>query len=100
MENSSPNPSFSICDIQIQKKISLGFAKTIFWGYGFSQNRVRILPRHTARTLGGQNPKKKNVLSILEKIHPRENQKKQGTFFLGVLPRLCEAVVGRFIQRF
>ena len=28
MENSSPNPSFSICDFQIQKGISRGFAKS------------------------------------------------------------------------
>jgi hypothetical protein len=44
-----------------------------------------LKPRHTARILGGQNPKKKNVLSILEKIHPRENQKsKEHFFFLGL----------------
>jgi len=42
-------------------------------------------PRHTARILGGQNPKKKNILSILEKIHPREKQKsKEHFFFLGL----------------
>jgi len=28
MENSSPNPSFSICDIQIQKQISQSFGKS------------------------------------------------------------------------
>jgi len=39
-----------------------------------------LKPRHTARILGGQNPKKKNVLSILEKIHPRENQKSKEHF--------------------
>ena len=38
-------------------------------------------PRHLP-DFGGQNTKKKNVLSILEKNHPRENTKKQGTFFL------------------
>jgi hypothetical protein len=44
-----------------------------------------LKPSHTARILGGQNPKKKNVLSILEKIHPRENQKsKEHFFFLGL----------------
>jgi len=41
-----------------------------------------LKPSHTARILGGQNPKKKNVLSILEKIHRREKSEKQGTFFL------------------
>jgi len=44
-----------------------------------------LKPRHTARILGGQNPKKKKVLSILEKIHLRENQKsKEHFFFLGL----------------
>jgi len=42
MENSSPNPSFSICDIQIQKQISRSFAKTIFWGFGFGKNETNL----------------------------------------------------------
>jgi len=41
-----------------------------------------LKPRHTAQKLLGQNPKKKNVLSILEKIHPRENQKSKEHFSL------------------
>jgi hypothetical protein len=46
---------------------------------------VRISPRHTARVLGGQNPKKKNVLSILEKITPAKIRKsKEHFFFLGL----------------
>lgn len=35
-------------------------------------------PRHRLASLG--NPKKKNVLSILEEIHPRENQKSERHF--------------------
>src|SRR3989338_9098133 len=51
----------------------------------FAKTSSALKPRHTARILGGQNPKKKNVLSILEKIHPRENQKsKEHFFFLGL----------------
>jgi len=51
----------------------------------FCKTESELKPRHTARMLGGQNPKKKNVLSILEKIHPRENQKsKEHFFFLGL----------------
>src|SRR3989338_1211105 len=47
--------------------------------------RVRISPATLPEYLYGQNPKKKNVLSILEKIHPRENQKsKRHFFFLGL----------------
>src|SRR3989344_5175957 len=51
----------------------------------FAKHSSALKPRHTARILEGQNPKKKNVLSILEKIHPRENQKsKEHFFFLGL----------------
>jgi len=51
----------------------------------FAKTSSALKPRHTARILEGQNPKKKNVLSILEKIHPRENQKsKEHFFFLGL----------------
>jgi hypothetical protein len=48
------------------------------------RNRVRISPRHTARILGGQNPKKKNVLSILEKITPAKIRKSKEHFLFGV----------------
>jgi hypothetical protein len=44
--------------------------------------RIAFRPATLPEYLYGQNPKKKNVLSILRKIHLRENQKKQGTFFL------------------
>jgi hypothetical protein len=51
----------------------------------FRKTESELKPRHTDRILGGQNPKKKNVLSILEKIHPRENQEsKEHFFFLGL----------------
>src|SRR3989338_5725193 len=39
-------------------------------------------PRHTARILGGQNPKKKNVLYHFRKNSPPRKSKEQGTFFL------------------
>src|SRR3989338_1753005 len=51
----------------------------------FAKTSSALKPRHTARILGGQNPKKKNVLSILEKITPAKNQKsKEHFFFLGL----------------
>ncbi|OGI79729.1 hypothetical protein A2W78_00860 [Candidatus Nomurabacteria bacterium RIFCSPLOWO2_12_40_14] len=43
-----------------------------------------LKPRHTARILGGQNPKKKNVLSILEKTTPAKTKSKEHFFFLGL----------------
>jgi hypothetical protein len=53
----------------------------------FRKTESELKPRHTARILGGQNPKKKNVLSILEKIHLREKQKSKEHFFFLGLPR-------------
>jgi hypothetical protein len=70
---------------ECKKQISLGFAKIQSPENSFRKTESELKPRHTARILGGQNPKKKNVLSILEKIHPRENQKsKEHFFFLGL----------------
>src|SRR3989338_7597816 len=75
----SPDPflragnSVSVFPNQKPKKNSFGKPESV------------LKPRHTARILGGQNPKKKIVLSILEKIHPRENQRsKEHFFFLGL----------------
>jgi len=51
----------------------------------FAKTLSALKPRHTARILGGQNPKKKNVLSILEKITPaRIRKSKEHFFFLGL----------------
>jgi len=50
-----------------------------------SEKSIMKSPATLPEYLYGQNPKKKNVLSILEKIHPRENQKsKEHFFFLGL----------------
>src|SRR3990167_999379 len=51
----------------------------------FAKTSSALKPRHTARILGEQNPKKKNVLSILEKITPAKIRKsKRHFFFLGL----------------
>src|SRR3989338_5517767 len=64
----------------------------------FRKPESALKPRHTARILGGQNPKKKNVLSILEKIHPRENQKSKELFsFWGC--RVKRGGGGGFVER-
>ena len=60
--------------------------------------RVRISPATLPEYLYGQNPKKKNVLSILEKIHPRENQKGKELFsFWGC--RVKRGGGGAFVER-
>src|SRR3989344_1497211 len=95
---SLPPPPFS-WGAKIKKKKILVFVtkktpkKNLVWFWQkpnpqkniFPKPESALKPRHTARILGGQNPKKKNVLSILEKIHPREKQKsKEHFFFLGL----------------
>ena len=65
MENSSPNPSFSICDFQIQKQMSRSFGKS------FPQKIV--LPKlrpHCSATCPNTwraEPRKKNTLSFLKR---------------------------------
>jgi len=50
----------------------------------FGKTESALVPP-PARILGGQNPKKKNVLSILEKITPAKIRKsKEHFFFLGL----------------
>ncbi|PIS32782.1 MAG: hypothetical protein COT39_02915, partial [Parcubacteria group bacterium CG08_land_8_20_14_0_20_48_21] len=57
-----------------------------------------LKPRHTARILGGQNPKKKNVLSILEKITPAKIRKSKELFsFWGC--RVKRGGGGAFVER-
>jgi hypothetical protein len=68
-----------------ENKLVSVLRKSISPENSFRKTESELKPRHTARILGGQNPKKKNVLSILEKIHPREKQKsKEHFFFLGL----------------
>src|SRR3989338_5026638 len=83
MENSSPNPSFSICDFQIQKQMSRSFGKS------FPQKIV--LPKlrpHCSATCPNTwraEPQKEKCPFHFRKIHPRENQKsKEHFFFLGL----------------
>src|SRR3989344_1863814 len=67
------------------REISRGFAKSFSPENSFRKTESELKPRHTVRILGGQNHKKKNVLSILEKIAAAQNQKsKEHFFFLGL----------------
>ena len=78
--DSSPDPSCG-------RKFSRGKTKNPFPQKNrFSFCRVRIEAPRTARILGGQNTKKKNVLSISKENHPRENTKSKRHFFFLVLP--------------
>ena len=51
----------------------------------FAKTSSALKPHALPEYLEGRTPKRKNVLSILEKIHSRENQKsKEHFFFLGL----------------
>ena len=82
MENSSPNPSFSIYDIRIQKQMSRSFGKS------FPPQKIvlpKLRPRWSLATCPNTwraEPQKEKCPFHFRKNHPRENQKKQGTFFL------------------
>ena len=82
--DSSPDPSSA--RTKSKNKLVSVLRKSISPENSSRKTETVLKPLHTARILGGQNPKKKNVLSILEKIHPREKSKEQGTFFFLGLP--------------
>src|SRR3989338_6881060 len=87
MENSSPNPSFSICDIRIQKRISRSFGKS------FPQKIV--LPKlrpHCSATCPNTwkaEPRKKKTLSFFKRnFTPRQIRSAGCVFSWGVAEAL------------
>ena len=80
MENSSPTPSFSICDIRIQKSISRSFGKSLS-----SQKIVlpKLRPHCSATCLNTwrAEPRKKNTLSFFKRNFTPAKSRKQGVFF-------------------
>jgi hypothetical protein len=59
-----------------------------------------LKPRHTARILGGQNPKKKNVLSIFRKNWSRANPKCKEHFFFLVSAKALRGGGGAFLRAY
>jgi len=78
MENSSPNPSFSICDIRIQKRLAVCFGKTE------SAFRPATLPEY----LEGRTPKEKHPFLFQKKFHPRQIRNTRSVFSFGVAEAL------------
>ena len=86
MENSSPNPSFSICDIQIQKQMSRSFGKS------FPQKivllclvRTAFRPATLPEYLEGRTPKEKHPFLFQKKFHPpRQTRNARSVFSFGV----------------
>jgi len=94
--DSSPDPSSA--RTKSKNKLVSVLQKSISPENSFCKTESELKPRHTARILGGQNPKKKKVLSILEKIHPRENQRARSIFsFWGC--RVKRGGGGAFVER-
>jgi len=78
MENSSPNPSFSICDIRIQKQMSRSFAKSFPQKIVFAKLRPHCSA--TCPRPCGQNTKEKCPFLFQEKFHPRQIKKARNIF--------------------
>ena len=87
------SPSFSICDIRIQKRLAECFAKS------FPQKIVlpKLRPQCSATcpNTWRAEPQRKMSFPLSKEISPPPNQKKQGTFFFGVAER-SEAVAERY----
>src|SRR3989338_6562840 len=98
MENSSPTPSFSICDIRIQKRGAECFAKSFPQKIVLAKPSPHFASPHCPNTWRAE-PRKKNTLSFFKRNFTPAKSEMQGVFFLSGLPRLCEAVAGRFIPR-
>ena len=93
MENSSPNPSFSICDIQIQKQMSRSFGKS--FAQKIALPKLRPHCSATCPNTWRAEPRKKNTLSFFKRNFTPAKSRKQGTFFFGVVER-SEAVAERY----
>jgi hypothetical protein len=88
MENSSPNPSFSICDIRIQKQISRSFGKS------FPPQKIvlpKLRPHCSATCLNtwkAEPRKKKHPFLFQKKFHPRQIRNARSVFSFGVAEAL------------
>jgi len=83
MENSSPNPSFSICDIRIQKQMSRSFGKSFPQKNSFAKTSSALF-RHLPETLRAEHQRKMSF-PFSRKNSPPPNQKSKEHFSL-VLP--------------
>ena len=77
MENSSPNPSFSICNFRIQQQISRSFGKSFPQKNSFAKTSSALF-RHLPEYLEGRTPKEKRP--FLKNFTPAKSRK-QGVFF-------------------
>ena len=92
MENSSPNPSFSICDIQIQKRLAECFAKSFPQKIVFAKLRPHCSA--TCPNTWRAEHQRKMSFPLSRKISPPPNQKCKECFFFRGFRRVREAVAG------
>src|SRR3989338_3974872 len=97
MENSSPNPSFSICDIRIQKRLAECFAKSFPQKIVLAKPSPHFVPPHCPNTWRAE-PRKKNTLSFFQKKFTPAKPEMQGVFFLSGL-LAYSPVRGAFSER-
>ena len=83
MENSSPNPSFSICDIRIQKQMSRSFGKSLSPKKCFAKTSSALF-RHLPETLRAEH-RRKMSFPFSRKISPPPYQRSK-EHFSSVLP--------------
>ena len=94
--DSSPDPSSA--RTKFKNKLVSVLRKSISPENIFRKTESVLKPRHTARILGGQNPKKKNVLSILKKSTPAKIKRARDIFsFWGC--RVKRGGGGAFVER-
>ena len=79
------------------KKISRVFCQILSPKNSFGKTESALVPP-PARFIEGRTPKEKHPFLFQKKFHPRQTKKVRSVFLSG-LPRLCEAVAGRFIPR-
>src|SRR3989339_735198 len=96
MENSSPNPSFSICDIRIQKQISRSFGKS--FPQKIALPKLRPHCSATCPNTWRAEPRKKNTLSFFKRNFTPAKSEMQGVFFLSGL-LAYSPVRGAFSER-
>ena len=98
MENSSPNPSFSICDFRIQKQMSRSFGKSFPQKIVLPKLRPHWSPTHCPNTWRAE-PRKKNTLSFFKRNFTPAKSEMQGVFFFRGFRRVREAGGGTIHSR-
>src|SRR3990167_9118647 len=80
------------------KKNQLRFCEILSPKNSFGKTESAFRPATLPEYLEGRTPKEKHPFLFQKQFHPRQIRNARSVFLSG-LPRLCEAVAGRFIPR-